>query len=490
MRRNILLFFLLVSTLYAQPPEDALKAIEDAMLHFHLDKADSLATALEDKGYEAFYRNNILLYRYLASQEGHNLEAFRVEWKDAIGDIEDISNQDPLKKTMLAEMYGKRAALEFLDGKHLKAVNLVRSCHKLIHENVRRFPEDQSQNKLLGLFNVVFAAVPKKYQWLTNLLGYKGDMDLGMRQLAAAGYYGKLLPIEAELIAYYLEKNSLSRPDLAIKRMETVRKRKGSTILTDFLLASAYGTEKRGKQALEILNNKTPYLRDKRVFFISYWEYVRGKELYYNEEYTLAKAAFLQFLERHHGDIYKHDASFRLGMTEVFLGENEAAKRRFGSLLKMKASPFDEDDYARSLAGRFAQRLPGEALQVLFKARNRFDGGYYEKALTSLEQLNPDELSSAEKTEWYYRKGRILHSRGLLEEAHDMYAKAILIQAAGDARWMQAYASFFMGEIARNTGDRGKAKAYYNSALGFGKVKHYYQAGLENRVKAALGSMK
>jgi tetratricopeptide (TPR) repeat protein len=488
MLHKILFFLLLLGSLFAQPPEASLKAIENAMLHFYLDQADSLALELEDEGYKAFYQSNILLYRYLAAQNARHLEAYREGWKPAVEQIEVMPNRDPLKKTMLAEMYGKRAALEFLDGKQLKAVNLVRNCRKLIQENVRRFPEDQSQNKLLGLFNVVFAAVPKKFQWLTNLLGYKGDMDLGMRQLAAAGYYGKLLPLEAELIAYYVEKNSLSRPDLAIRRMEIVRKRKGSTILTDFLLASAYGTEKKGSRALEILNNKKRYQSNKQVFFIPFWEYVRGKELYYKEDYPLAKAAFRQFLERHQGNIYRLDASFRLGMTEVFLGENESAGKRFQSLLTMQASPFDEDDYALALAGQFARALPDTTLQMLFRARNRFDGGYYNEALRILETLKPESLDGPEKTEWYYRKGRILHARNLPDRALEMYTKAVVQTASGNARWMQAYASFYMGEIAREQGDEGKATAYYRTAMSFDA--YYYQAGLENRVKAALAKMK
>ncbi|MEZ4688316.1 MAG: tetratricopeptide repeat protein [Bacteroidia bacterium] len=387
---------------------------------------------------------------------------------------------------MLAELYGKRAALEFLDG---KAVTLVRTCNKLVQENVKRFPEDQSQNKLLGLFNVVFAAVPKKFQWLTNLLGYKGDMDLGMRQLAAAGYYGKLLPLEAELIAYYVEKNSLSRPDLAIRRMEAARKRNGSNMLTDFLLASAYGVENKGEKALEILNNKQQYINDKRVFFIPYWEYVRGKSLYYQENYTLARAAFLQFLERHHGNIYRLDALFRLGMAEVFLGENDAAQKRFQNLIILEPSPFDEDGYALALAERFAKALPDKQLQALFRARNRFDGGYFDEALSILRTLNPEELDGPEKTEWYYRKGRIMHARKQLDEAIEAYKHAAGITAGvGDARWMQAYASFYMGEIARELGDKGKAGAYYHSALSYDN--YYYQAGLENRVKTALSQMK
>ncbi|MFK7968810.1 MAG: hypothetical protein AB8F95_00495 [Bacteroidia bacterium] len=477
----------LISIGFAKAESSPMEQIEQAMLHLKLDKAVSLTQELDSEGYQGYYQTNILLYRYLTIQSSADLEKFREAWKPAIDALEALSNKDPLKGIMIAELYGKRAALEFLDGKNLKAVNLVRTCHKLIQQNVKRFPQDQSQNKLLGLFNVVFAAVPKKYQWITNMLGYKGNMDLGMRQLAAAAYYGELLPLEAELIAYYVEKNTLGRPDLAIRRMEKARDRHGAGMLTDFLLASAYGVENKGEEALAILEQGDRYGRDESILFIPFWDYVQGKSYYYKEDHRQAKAAFERFLGATEGNIYKVDATFRLGMTEVFLNENTAAKQRFQDLLSYEISPFDEDSYAQQLARQFAITLPEANLQLLFRARNRFDGGYFKEARRLLAQLDVEALSPGEKTEWYYRSGRVEHALLEYDTALESYRSAVSQPDAGEARWMQAYASYYMGEIARKQGKKEDAKAYYRTALGFDK--YYYQSGLENRVKAALGSL-
>ncbi|MEZ4688315.1 MAG: hypothetical protein R3B47_20320 [Bacteroidia bacterium] len=76
MPRSILVLLFLSGLLFARPSNSSLKAIEEAMLRFHLKTADSLATGLSDAGYRAFYQSNIILYRYLAAQDAADLGGF------------------------------------------------------------------------------------------------------------------------------------------------------------------------------------------------------------------------------------------------------------------------------------------------------------------------------------------------------------------------------------------------------------------------------
>ena len=51
-------------------------------------------------------------------------------------------------------------------------------------------------------------------------------------------------------------------------------------------------------------------------------------------------------------------------------------------------SGFDEDEYAEYMASQFAETPPGTHVSELFRARNYFDGGYFEEALVILNSLS------------------------------------------------------------------------------------------------------
>ncbi len=462
--------------------------VEVKIAQFHLDAAAAEANMLPNTGVRDFYLCNILIYKYLSTQNETYLKAFDELWDDAVDEVEDLPDSLALRNVMLAELYGKRSALEFLQENYLTAIRLVRTCRRLIRKNEGKFPDNIEQKKFLGLFNVVFAAVPKKYHWLTHTLGYKGDMALGMKQLEEAAAHSSMLRLEAQFIAFYAEKNMLGRPEQAISRLAKERNKVGGNILFDFLLSSAYCSVQQNEKSLELLEQRARYADDPNVFFITYWDYALGKGYYYQEKYTSAKTYLSKFLDTHKGNIFRTDATFRLGMALSLTDNDRIAQIFFQSLQDTKPSPFDEDEYAMHMAKLFAEKAPSPFLKDLFRARNLFDGGYHTRALQVLTKLEgqKNELSSGELAELYYRFGRVYHSLGELTKATQYYQESIA-QPPSDQLWMQVYAHFYLGQMLKDAGDHAAASLYFNKALTFDK--YFYQGGLENRCKAALAEM-
>lgn len=467
--------------------EAARKLIESDIEQFHLTDASTKLSQLSAP-YRTFYENNILIYKWAASQDGAYITQFFKNWDAAIALIEAMPQNNAHRRIFLAEMNGKRATLEFVKGDYMKSILHAKECYSLIQENVKLFPNDISNYKMQGLFNIALSSVPKKYQWIINSLGFKGDVNLGMKQLATASAKGDVLRAESSYIAYYAEKNLMSKPDAAVQRLLNEQKISGSNIGTDFFIATGYFVMNKNDKAFEILSKRYKYVQDSKVFFIPYWDYALAKSYYFKEDYKSAQTYLTLFLAKQKGSMYRTDGLFRLGMSQILSGDYTTGKQQFVKLVSQKRSGFDEDEYAYQMANRFMKAEPNQTIKSLFRARNLFDGGYFTKSLTILESLkaNQNALTSEEKTELFYRFGRVYHAQKNYALAQTYYTNCT-IQAQSGALYMQVYAHYYLGEISRTLGKKEEARAHYKKALTFDNYS--YQNGLESRCKTALGML-
>jgi tetratricopeptide (TPR) repeat protein len=464
--------------------------VESRLEQFHLDAAWEESERLEEPAYTSFYKANILLYKYLCSQDAAYSEKFRDGWKETLHSLESLPKTDPMRDLLLAELYGKRAALEFMQENYFPAVRFAKTCRSIIRDHETQFPNMPENKKLLAVFNIAFSEVPRKYQWLTNMFGFKGDLQEGLTQLEEASQKSTLLRLESQFIAHFVEKNVLSQPEKAIKRIQDEKKRSGPTILMEYALATAWTGMKKNDQALAILEKRSRFAEDPDIFYIVYWDYNLGKSYYYKEDYTRAQIYFSKFLNATKGALYRTDATFRLGMALTLDGHYDKAKAFFSRLANEKNSGFDEDNYAFHMAQHFAAEAPSAAIQDLFRARNLYDGGYFTRAETVLNKLNQNaaSLSAGDLAELHYRYGRLYHATDKPTEASLHYRTAIEQADAGDQRWMQVYAWYYLGEIARSQGKKEEAREAFKTALKYND--YYYQAGLETKCKTALSEMK
>ena len=471
----------------AQGFSDSRQRIEDQLMRLQLDEAQATIPELANPAYEAFYQATIHIYRFFASQNRSHIQQLRAIWPRTIESVKKLSESDSLKYTLLSELYCKRAGLEFMDENYLLSVRFARLGHQAIHKNQRRFPDNREQMKLLGLFEITFAAVPRKYQWLTQPMGLKGDANEGMRLLNVAGEYSSLLRMEAQLLATYVEKNMLNQPELALQRLEKEKIRSGENRLLDYFLGLAYLNVRQSDLAIETFTQSIE--ADSQRYDFPFMDYQLGKSYYFKGQHREAQKHLARFLKYYQGELFRSDACFRLGMSLCIEGNYQLGKRFFEKLLKQAQQDFDQDEYARFMAQKFVEQRPSAAHLRLFEARNRFDGGYFGAANTILSELQAqsERLDSELKTELHYRQGRLFHTQGKFSEAMHHYRLSIQSEAKA-SHWMQVYALYHLGEISKQQGEYPQARQYYRQALA--EDDYFYQAGLENRCKVRLAELR
>lgn len=486
-----LLLFLIASsgTLCATSPLPIHEELENKIARFHFDAAEEIIHSLQNPAYRSYYQTNIFIYKYLSTQDPQYYAQLEEVWDESIEQIENISSVDTLREVLLSDLYGKRAVIAFLKHSYFQAIRYTRLAHKMIESSQEKYGDHTEQMKIRGLFNALLGAIPRKYQWISNTLGYKGDIHIAKKQLVDAAKNSKILRQEAMFILCYVEKNMLNETQKSLERIEKARKIAGPNILMDFTLASAYMNVKQNDKALKVLEGRKNYINSS-IFFIPFWDYLMGKSYYYQSAHPTAQIYLSQFLNSYKGNLFRSDANFRLAMSLTLDGKYEAGREFFTLITQGAKEGLDEDEYAVYMANKFLKERPNRYELALFRSRNLFDGGYLSEAVSILKQLEAEELhelSLAERTELYYRYGRIYHTEGKKSMAL-MYYGNCMKERASDQTWQQAYSAYYSGEIMRKMSQHKEAIVFYKQALAY--KDYFYQTGLENRCKISLGRSK
>ncbi|MCS7086571.1 MAG: tetratricopeptide repeat protein, partial [Bacteroidia bacterium] len=232
--------------------------------------------------------------------------------------------------------------------------------------------------------------------------------------------------------------------------------------------------------ALDVLKNpeRTLALLCEPTRGFPYLDYQAGRLALYRGDYTAAIEK-LTFFAQKCGGVYHADAWYKAGLAALCAGLN--AEKYFRAAVAA-AAVFDEDVYAQKQARIHLNSPPTPADVRLLKARLFFDGGYFQRALEELQELN---VADEERlTELHYRKARIYHATGRYEHALFYYSAAQRLFPKRNL-WMKVYSGYHKGQIYEAMGRIEAARDEWRRCLEYDDYD--YQNGLEQKVKAALG---
>ena len=491
MRFVLFLIACSVFSLSAHPADRvAMRQVEDLLIELRLDAAQSLVDNFQNAAYQAFFQNNIHLYRALSSLDPHKSDLYRSHWDQEFSLVEDLPENDSLREVMLADLSAKRAIVEFIQHNYFSSVKYVRAARKYLDISYSKYGRMVEQLKLEGLFEVMLGSLPEQYHWIAHPLGLSGDVTTGIRYLRLSASTCRLLNAESYLLLALVEKNILDKPAQTLHRLSNYQQRRpGKSILIDFFLASCHQRLKQNEESLEILGSRTDY-PESAVSPFPFWDYLAGKAWYFKGDMSQARASFSRFLDSYTGSLFRTDATFRIGMSCLLSGHAANARPWFARIVAADAADqFDEDEYAAAMSARFLAQAPGPVLLQLFRARNAYDGGYFGKATSILEETRDRfALRPAELVEWHYRMGRILHDEQNLEGAARQYQQALRYDADEYSSWLQAYSCFYLADISLESGNKMAAREWIDMALDMDD--YYYQSGLENRCKSLLSALE
>ncbi len=395
--------------------------------------------------------------------------------------IEKGDKNSPWYRFAKANLYLHWAAIHIRFEENFSAGTEFRKSFLLLKDNKRLFPNFKYNQVLLGLEEAVVGTVPQKYQWLANMLGMKGSVKNGTAQVVsflntrdasteqmrqeAVFYYCflkfHLLGERAAVWKYIKESDFDTRNNLMYAYM------KSNLALNDNKAATA-------EQILRNIPQSGAYLE------VPMFNYLLGNALLLKMDDDCI-AAYQKFISRTRGKIMIKDAYQKMSLYYYAVGNTSQGSHYKSKILDGGSTLIDADKQAQRFALGSAQ--PNA---TLVKARLLCDGGYFDKALTALNNDDNAIQTDAEHLEYSYRIGRIYQLMGQASKAIPEYEKAIKLGANRQEQF-GARASFELGQIYEAQGQIAKAIAYYKKCVDM--KDHDFEASLETKAKAGLNRL-
>ena len=413
----------------------------------------------------------------LITEDAGSLEKFMEEHRRRLAWAS--RNDAAVSLFLQAELRVQEAFVALKFGNEFSAAWALRQAYITVQRCKENYPTFAAINKTSGLLEVVFGAVPSRYNWILSLVGVSGSIDNGLRQLQTLAKSDHDLALEADLIYSLIQGFVLQQTKESLNHLKNLQAKHPKSNLLYFLGSILALKNSESETALSMINaiGKSGHTKP---FTFSY--YLKGEIYLHKALYDSAVSFYAKFLAIHRGLNYKKDALYKTGVCYL-LNEQTSGADTFFEKAKNTGTAYSEaDKYAQFSMDE------GEHLNIpLTKARYYTDGGYYAEAGQILEALNHTDLPSRkDKVEYYYRKARLAHKTGKLKEAQLFYEQVAAMPS--DKQWYFApNALLQLGYLAMNANEKTAARFFFEKALTY--KDHVYKNSIESKAKTALAQL-
>lgn len=402
------------------------------------------------------------------------LETFEKTTEERLSTWQHYDESSPYFRFLQAELYLHLGTAQLFFEQRWSAVWNIRRAYKLLQKNQEQHPDFLDNYKSLGLLEVIFGAVPDKYQWALSLIGLKGTIRRGVQKLQKLHESESVFGIEAGMVLAMLQTHVLGQEQEAARASARLHQEHPDVRAVDFVRTITLLRAQDHAGARAFLMRRKPSADE---YPLPHWAYMRAEAELHLGNFEAAKPFYQNFLGHYKGQHFIKDTYYKLFLAE-WLGtgkENEAWLRKVRTAGKALT---DADRHAL----RFAERksLPHPKLM---EARLLTDGGSYQKAMTLVDTLTSEALSEEDRTEWWYRKARILHQQHKVAKAVPAYLETIE-RGAALPNHFAANASLQLGYIFARRGEKARARKYFEQVADYDN--HAYRESLKQKAKAGL----
>ena len=393
--------------------------------------------------------------------------------------LEANEDNSPYYLYSQAEVYLQWGLLKGKFGDYMSSASDLKKARNLLEDNAKKYPDFLPNQKCLALINVVFGALPSNLKSVAKFLGMAGNIEAGVSELEklrtqVAGTKYAFYKEEIVFFLCYMEIDVLHKKDNYAKLSSYLNDMDSKSLLRMYLqgyIAAKTGHNDDAIANLQALPKSNQYVE------LPIADYLLGCAKLCRmdpDSYT----CFLRYIGEYKGENYIKDSYLKIAYYYL-LNNDEAKYNAYLKLVRSKGYTTDEKDQ-QALKEANDARPDND----LLKARFYFDGGYYNKALTQLQDKKEADLKLLrDKIELNYRLGRVYQLLNKYNEAIASYTKAIGI-GRNSNYYFAANAALCIGNIYEGIKDYNIAANYYNQAL---SMKHHeYQNSIDTQAKEGL----
>lgn len=424
-----------------------------------------------------FLENYIDFLSIYISEDPTLFEQAEVRKKDRLAKIKAGDKNSPYYLFIQADIHLQWASSRLKFEQYIPALFEVRKAHKLLLENMEKYPNFKPNKKSLGLLTALFGAIPSKYKFGAKLFGLKGDINEGLKMMEET-VNDPTFPFKEEsaimytMLMLHLQKNH----DKAWSMVNTGKLSLKDNLLNHFVVASVAYYSGKNENLIETLKNRP---KGNEYYPFPFLDYLLGVAKL-NRLDDDADVPLMLFLKTQTGKTYIKDAHRKLAWFYLLQNKPELYQKHMQLCIKEGSSLIDEDksafkDATRNLAPH----------KELLKSRLLFDGAYYKKALEVLDNINIKEIENSNyyELEYFYRKARVYDKLNDFEKAESMYLKSIEL-GKDIPMYYAANSCIKLANIYEKQKKITLAEEYYRKSITFGS--HEYENSILAESKAGL----
>ncbi len=394
--------------------------------------------------------------------------------------LEKLPANSPYFYFTQAEVKLHWALLKLKFGDNASAAFNVRACYKLLETGLKKYPDFAPMIKTMAVLKIVIGSIPESYTWITTVAGLYGDLNKGIQQLTSVAHGNTIYNREAKLWLLLCEHYLLGKTEHSSMIVE-LRKIDPTNTLYVFIDVSLKVHDAHSEEALVLYQNKTV---DAQAFqLIPSFHYMLGEIYLYKGLYQESVNSFKLYIQTYKGQAYIKDAYYKIFIAYWLLGNDQQAQHYKSLVLTKGISRNDSDKQALKMAQ--STTFPAKDI---YKIRLMTDGGYLNEAIALVEKLNKHRFNSpSDRIEFQYRKARLYHKSGDIEQAILFYMQTIT-ENANSKEYFSPNSCLQLGYIYRDLNQTAKSKLYFKKVFDY---DHYeYKQTIESKAKAGLSSLE
>jgi tetratricopeptide (TPR) repeat protein len=430
-----------------------------------------------DNGIDLYLESVSDAMRLVVTEDASLYESFMQKSSKRLQRLEKFDRNSPYHLFLKAEMKMHIAIVKIKFGNRVDGLTDALSAYSILKDNAEKYPDFLPNKKTLGLCKVLLGAMPKQSKKWVALIGYKGDVEEGMRDLQSVADSNTPFSIEAKFIMAFVRSYVFDEHEKAYKEFDKLAMEYPDSQLAYFAASIAARQNGNAKQALRMLERAPKGTEYCDFVFL---DYLKSESCLQVGEYYKSIMYAKRFISNYKGQNYVKDAYHKIFLAYWFLNDSRAWE--YLKLSKEKGVYHTVPDlYAK----RFADdaELPNKSIT---QARVYFDGGENAKAMLIINQVDPAKLTrQRDIIEYYYRKGRIQQKQNFLILAAQSYKKAAELCPTEYPYYFGAASALQLGYIYRDFyKDNKTARSYFNKVADY--EGHEYESSLNYKAKAAL----
>ena len=385
----------------------AQKEVYEQILLLKLNKAQELLDKLkedESENMSVYHLENYIdFFKVFISETREDLEKFRTAKDYRLNKLDAIASS-PYKLYAKAEIQLQWALARAKFGEEMKAAWDINKAYIWLSKNQKSYPYFELNKKSLSMIHALVGSISGIKKTLIKVFtSLDGSVSQGITEIKelyqsdldqSTFFSPEIISIRA-LTALHIESSAESAYGIIKdKRLDKIE----SSPLIAFLRGSI--AKHSGNSSAAIKHLDRPYSEEQ--LHLAYNDLILGNLLLSRLD-DRALVYLTRFVDHHRGRHYLKEAYQKIAWYHlVFRKDYSAYKLSISKCLMVGCAELGEDEEAQKEA--LSARIPNDQL---LKSRLLYDGGSYRESLTILNNMDTDELSVTEISEWHYRMGRV-----------------------------------------------------------------------------------